>query len=305
MDAKQQELRNQETEDVMAILYPEINVKPLLKKKALQIPPIRQKKEDTGADTAAPASSSQEVTPEVNEEDLGKALDSAKEMDVLKQELQELREAIQDLEREKRLQELKEDMRKEVQEEIAGIQKELDELKDRKIPERKEFETDGAYKEQLYPLVTNVLDKILIPLVNLIPDYNLVSTQISSTYQDGTIENGIVSVNIMMPYNDYRYDFKISVPILNGLIQTPSFVARGGKIIPLTQKDLYNELNTYSFRKLEVNNSFRKNPFTNTGENIHRKEDNQKFYETHNPQPQSVGLDESSKWKAFKQRGLI
>lgn len=314
----------------MDVVYPEINNASLVKKKAVEIPPIGKAKKDqpaggptspagspvtppTPGSATAPIDSTKPLpavspnkgvdqqTLDILKEEVSRAI----EVSDLGREVQGLKDSVQDLEREERIIQIKEEMKEEFARQISSLQKELNELKEKKIPERGSFDTEGAYKEQLYPIATNVLDKIIVPMLNIVPDYNLIATQITSTFEDGTIENGIVSINMMIPNNDYRFDFRVEMPILNGLIQVPTFVTRGRKIIPLLQKNIYEELNTYSFRKLEPNYSFKKNPFSNTGENIHRKEDEQKFYETFNMEPSPVGITDNAKWRALKQRGMI
>ncbi|GEM_PF-6911426 len=303
-------LHQEQETDYFDILFPELQKK----KVAVKLPSIKdstKKEMEKDETTPSPAASKKEEPIEDTDnmdllrEEINKAIEDAKITDGIERELQDLKDVVQDLEREEKFKVLKEELKTDVLKQMEPLQKELEELKERKIPERRQFETDGAYKEQLYPIATNVLDKIIIPLINIVPDYNLISTQISSTYEDGTIKNGIVSINMIIPNNDYRYDFRIDLVILNGLIQSPSYCTRGRNLIPLTQKDLYNEINTFSYRKLEPNYNYKKSPFSNTGENPLRRPDNQKFYEVDNKEPTPSAISEDHKWKAHLERGLI
>ncbi len=318
-----EKLQQEKTQDYLDLIFPEADTTSLQKKKAVKIPSINKnkKKEESASPTPSVSTPPIESKPEEKKEEkkltdepdnldvlrgeINKAIEDAHLSDGIQRELQNLKDTVQDLERDEKLEVLKEEIRQDVLKQIEPLQKELQDLKDRKVPERRQFETDGAYKEQLYPIATSILDKIIIPLINIVPDYNLISTQILKTYEDGTIQNGIVSINMIVPNNDYRYDFRVDLKVLNGLIEVPSSVMRGRNLIPLTAKDLYNEINTYSYRKLDPNYSYRKSPFSNRDDNIHRREDKQKFYEVKNQTPPSSTVSEDHKWKAFKQRGLI
>lgn len=303
-------LHQEQEADYFDILFPELQKK----KVAVKLPSIKDstKKEIEGEKAPSSSTPSKKEDPENNSdnmdllrEEISKAIEDAKITDGIERELQDLKDVVQDLEREEKFKVLKEELKTDILKQMEPLQKELEELKERKIPERRQFETDGAYKEQLYPIATNVLDKIIIPLINIVPDYNLISTQISNTYEDGTIRNGVVSINMIIPNNDYRYDFRVDLYIYNGLIQAPSHVTRGRNLIPLTQKDLYNEINTFSYRKLEPNYNYKKSPFSNTGENPLRRPDNQKFYEVDNKEPTPSAISEDHKWRAHLERGLI
>lgn len=297
-------LQKEKTQNYLDLIWPEMDTDILQKKKAVSLPAIKNKSKDKGENSPlSPASPTDNL--DILREEINKAIEDAKITDSIERELQDLKDVVQDLEREEKLKDLKEEIKQDVLKQMSPLQKELDEFKERKVPEKREFETDGAYKEQLYPIVTNVLDKIVVPLLNIVPDYNLISTQITDVFEDGSIKNGIVSINMIVPNNDFRYDFRVDVYVLNGLIQAPSHVMRSRKLIPMTQKDLYNEINTYSYRKVDPSYTYKKSPFSNTGENPLRRPDNQKFYEVDNKEPASSSISEDHKWKAHLERGLI
>jgi hypothetical protein len=312
----EEKLQQEKTKSYLDLIFPGIDTTNLqsLRKKAVSLPSIK-KKVDKGEGSKTPSPNSKEDSTkevassegnlDVLREEITKAIEEAKITDSIERELQDLKDTVQDLEREEKMVSLKQEIREDFLKEISSLQKELEDFKERKVPEKRQFETDGAYKEQLYPIVTHVLDKLLIPVLNIVPDYNLISTQITDVYEDGSIKNGIVTVNMIVPNNDFRYDFRVDVYVLNGLIQAPSHVLRGRKLIPLTEKDLYNEINTYSYRKLDPNYNYKKSPFSNTGENPLRRPDNQKFYEVDNKEPTPSAISEDHKWKAHMERGLI
>jgi hypothetical protein len=219
-------------------------------------------------------------------------------------DIEDIKHTLQTLKTELRINDTKEEIHFEVEQMIKSVRKEIDDIKARKVPVRKEYDTEGAYKEQLYPQVVNILDDILVPLVNTVPDYNLLATQISSTYDDGTIKNAIVSVTVILINNDYKYEFKADVPILNGLIQSPQYLTRSRKIIPLTEEAMYLELNSESFIKLSPDYRQKDNMFSNIGENMLRQQDKQKVYPT-DSQEQHSEISGEKTWIPNKQRGLI
>lgn len=195
----------------------------------------------------------------------------------------------------------KQDILDEVAQELKSYRKELDEFLHKKTPQRKFFDTGGAYKEHLYAMATSLLDEVLPYLFEALPDYSLISTQISKTYDDGTVENGLIAIKVTIPYDTYKFDFKVDVPILNGILQSPLYIQRGLKIIPLTADAIEVELNSMSFRRADPERPTEKpNVFNNIGENTLRKHDNQKYYNTENQLPSVTGLPPRSKWDATR-----
>jgi hypothetical protein len=182
------------------------------------------------------------------------------------------------------IEELKNDVRYKKLEEyvynnVEELKKTITDLRDRKIPVRDAYDTEGVYRDRLYGLVTEVLDKILPDLLEEIPEYSFLASQVSRQFDDGTVADALVSVNVTVAREGNRYDFKIEVPILNGLIQYPSYIYRGLRIIPLVKEQIQRELNSFSYRKMDVDTPFEKeNLFSNIGENINRRQDNQKQY---------------------------
>lgn len=218
-------------------------------------------------------------------------------------ELQDLKNEFQNLEREVRLNDLKEDITYEVSKIVKGLRKEIDDFKARKVPQRAEYDTEGAYKEQLYPLVVNVLDNLLLSLVDIVPDYNLIATQVSDVYEDGSIKNGIVTISVIIPYNDYKHEFKVDIPVLNGLIQSPQYMTRGRTIVPFTEEGIYSEITKESFVKLSPYYKKKDNLFSNSGENPLRKHDDQKVYPTADNSYNEVDMGQN-RWVNNKQRSI-
>ena len=216
-----------------------------------------------------------------------------------KRELEALKQSIQDLKREERLDSLKEEIISIIDRKVQIVDEKIEDIHKRKVLERTYYDTDNAYKEHLFGICSNILDEILIPLIPTEIDYSLVATQITSVYDDGTVENGLVNINVMIPYNNYRYDFNVELPVLGGVIQSPVYLKRGQKIIPLTEAAIIAELESFSFKQVTVDNSYvqKGGIFNhNLGENVLRKPNNQKHYDVNNNKPNAVSIPPESKW---------
>lgn len=241
----------------------------------------------------APAAPQALASPEIPKEPKEKSM-SKKEME---ETLDSLQQAMLSLDITAKLNSLKHEVIDEVAQELKLYKRELDEFMNKKIPQRRFFDTGGAYKENLYSMATQLLDEVLPYLFDSIPDYSLISTQISSTYDDGTVENALIAIRVSVDYQTYKYDFKIDVPVLGGILQSPLYMQRGIKIIPLTQDAIDSELNSISFRKVDPDKQYeRKNTFNNVGDNPMRKKDNQKQYEVSPNQANPVGVPPKSVW---------
>jgi len=283
------------------------DIKKLLKKKLAsitkeaQLPEIKlpeieeEEKLSTGAPTEPPAGATPTGNVDLPDIDLS-AIETKQDKDEdLVEDAEEIEELLDDAEMEARFDEI----RGEFEREIKELKGELSELKDRKVPEAGEFDTGGVYKEKVFEVVTRVLDSAIIHLFDDIPDYSLIASQVSRTFEDGTISDALVTVGVTIPNEGYRYDFKIDVPILNGIVQYPTYIQRGLKIIPLTREKIMDELDSMAFRKIDVATPYEKdNIFNNIGDNITRRPDNQKWYDIHNTEPKPSAVPPMSKWDA-------
>ncbi len=103
---------------------------------------------------------------------------------------------------------------------------------------------------------------------------------------------------------DYNYDFKVDVPILNGIIHYPMYMERGLKIIPLTETAIEEELQSASFVKAAPELREKPNLFSVNPSNIHRKQDKQKYYPANQGNvTHTFGLgDELSRWLVHRER---
>ena len=220
--------------------------------------------------------------PEASKEKKPKKEDlSSKEKEEVLSSLDELRETIQNLKSELEMSVMKDEIIEKIKSHYKSLEEELDSLKRKEIPERKYFDTEGAYRDRLYGMATNMLDEFLPDLFEEIPEYNFTATQVSRLFEDGTVADALILLMATVPREGMKYDFKIEVPVLNGLMQYPLYIQRGQKIIPLTKAEIQRELNSMSYRKLDIEEPLKKdNLFNNIGENIHRRPDSQKWYET-------------------------
>ena len=192
---------------------------------------------------------------------------------------------------------MKDELFQEVERKYRELEKELNSIKDRKIPEQKFFDTEGAFRDTLYGMATRMLDEFLPNLFEEIPDYDFTATQVSRTFEDGTVADAIITLRATVPKEGMKYEFKVEVPILNGLMQYPMYIQRGLKIIPLTKPEIQKELASMSYRKMDVQTPFEKeNIFNNIGDNIHRRIDRQKWYEVSPNEYKPVAMPPHSKF---------
>jgi len=222
-------------------------------------------------------------------------------------DLEAIKDSLTEIEFNEKVEQIKEDMRDEFEQVTKDLQKELDNLKDRKIPEIKNFDSGGVYREAIFDIVTRVLDEILVNLFDDVPDYSLIANQVSRTFEDGTVSDAVVAVAVTVPNEGYRYDFKIDVPILNGIVHYPTYIQRGLKVIPLTKEKIMEELDSTAFRKIDIEEPYGKRSiYNNTEDNVHKKPDNQKWYDIYGTKPIPSAIPEKSKWdpKINKRRQL-
>jgi hypothetical protein len=220
--------------------------------------------------------------------------------------IQELREKLHDATDDVRFSLVKDQIMEEVKDYHSDLEKELKSLKDKKIPERKFFDTEGTYKEHLYSMTTGMLDEFLPQLFDNIPEYSFIATQVSRIFEDGTVADALITLIVRIISNGMKYDFKIDVPVLNGLMQYPLYMQRGQKIIPLTKSEVQKELETISYRKDDMNEDIpvktNKNMFKNIDENPTRRPNHQKWYDVKPNTYKPVGLSPDHKFSP--QRGF-
>ena len=240
-----------------------LDLKNLLKKKLatyktaappIDIPDVeekaQEKKEDTlpKAPVGEPMGDTSLAPPPMEESSLE---DNIGDIDEIMSSLTDIEEGLDKIEFEQRLNNMKEEIINEFSYTIKELKQEVDDLKDRKIPDVGSFDSQGVFKEKLFEIVTKVLDDSLIPIFNDIPDYSLISSQVSRTFENGTVSDAIVAVSATVSNEGYRYDFKVDIPILNGIVHYPQYIQRGLKIIPLT-KELTRHSSGDNFLRIEL-----------------------------------------------------
>jgi hypothetical protein len=318
-----EDLNKMKTEDYYSNLFKEIDIKNFLKKPirevvklaqapTIDIPPVIEKADEAeGGDQPLvdmpqapmePADLPPLPTPPISENLVEPQL-SDKDRETMKDDLDDVQDSLQSIKNDLMYIKMKEQIMEEVKDYYKDLRKELESLKSRKIPERKFFDTEGAYRDSLYSIATNILDEILPELFEEIPDYQFTAVQVSRVFEDGTVADAMVSLMAVVPHNGMRYDFKIDMPVLNGLMQYPMYIQRGAKVVPLTKPEIQKELDSISYRKVDVETPYEKdNIFNNIGENIHRRPDKQKWYDVKPNMHKQVTLPANHKY--IPQRGL-
>jgi hypothetical protein len=282
-----------------------LDVKKLLKKKLasykMAAPPI-----DIPDVEEEATSKKEEVAPKLPEKESPVAdsslEDNVGDVESIQSDLENISKGLDKIELEQKFENMKDEIIKEFTYTIKDLKQEVDDLKDRKVPDVGSFDSQGVFKEKLFEIVTRVLDESLVHIFNDVPDYSLISSQVSRTFENGTVSDAIVAVSATVSNEGYRYDFKVDVPILNGIVHYPQYIQRGLKIIPLTPEKIMEELESVSFRKIEPDHPYSKdNIYNNVGDNIHRKPDKQKWYGVENYEPNTVGMPPNNTWYPSKQ----
>jgi hypothetical protein len=213
--------------------------------------------------------------------------------------LEDIKENLEDAERltdkvqmEVKLLEMKQQLWDEFSKIIEDLQDELEDLKERKVPEIQEFEIENSYRENLFTIACYVLDETLPQLFQSSPEYTLITNLVSKNYSDGTVSDAVIYINVAVQKDDYIHDFKAEVPILNGIAVSPTYIKRGTKIIPLTIESIQEELSLTTYQKPTVeSHSDQQNIYTYS-ENRYKKFDKQKQYRMTGMGPQPVKLPE-------------
>ena len=186
--------------------------------------------------------------------------------------------------------------------EIIDITKDLnakfEDFKKHTVPERLHFDTEILYKDKVFGKICDILDEILIPLFDLVPHYNLISISNTKYYEDSTIKNSLITINIEVDKDDFKYNFTVDVPVLNGVINAPVFIRKANKLIPLVKSEIQKEL-TNGYMKATpsiVEDSYRGNIFSPISQQVPYVDDpNQKEYYSTSSQP-STAVPET-RWK--------
>jgi len=231
---------------------------------------------------------------------------SEEDKDKILSTIQQIKDKLEEATGEVQMSLMKDRIMEDVKLYYQDLEKEIKSLKDRKIPEREFFDTEGTYKEHLYSMATRMLDDFLPQLFDEIPDYSFIATQVSRIFEDGTVADALITLIARVVENGMKYDFKVDVPVLNGLMQYPLYVQRGQKIIPLTKPEIKKELESLSYRKDNTDETAfsknNKNMFKNIGENLNRKPNHQKWYDVIPNKSSPVGLAPDHKFSP--QRGV-
>jgi hypothetical protein len=237
--------------------------------------------------TATPPMPEPSIKPEVS------GIGSGGKIEEIMDKVNQLEETINNLKTERKLKMLEDYVYSNLEE----LKRVINDFKDKKVPPKNEYDTEGVYREKLYGLITDVLDKILPDLFEEIPDYNFIATQVSKVFDDGTVCDAIVSLGIIVPRDGNRFDFKCEVFIGNGLIHIPMYITRGIRAIPLTKDSIQRELNSFSYRKINVDTPYDKeNLYSNTGENIFKRQNDQKEYNVSMSKANPAPLPSKHKW---------
>src|SRR5271157_3785358 len=244
--------------DYYGILFKDLDIKSFLKKQPrevythmaaeLSLPDIAPKTGDSPEkpkEDMAPPTPPKESTPTPKAEPKTPPIpEPPKEdprVDKLMSEIEVLKKEILELKGLGGAEGLRQLLTKDMEKFYKELKSDIEHLEDRKTPERGTFDTEGAYREHLYGMAVRMLDDFIPELVDEIPDYSFIASQVSRLYEDGTVADGLLCINISVPRGDSKYDFKVDIPVLNGLLHYPMYLQRGQKLIPLTKSEIQEE----------------------------------------------------------------
>src|SRR5271157_1199902 len=231
VDSVKNPLERSKEEDYYSALYKDIDVKSFLKKPikemrpksaaGIDIPDIKPgdaNKEPEGAKPAAapapPKAAIPPVPPAMPKPPEPPKQDPAVPM--LIQAVKEMKAQIDEIKSFGGIDGVRQLIMTDVDKFYKELKSDIESLEERKTPERGTFDTEGAYRDHLYSMAVRMLDEFLPELVDDIPDYSLIASQVSRMYEDGTVADGMIKINVRIARGTLAYDFTVDVPVLNG-----------------------------------------------------------------------------------------
>jgi hypothetical protein len=320
MDKSNKELVTQNITDYYEVLFPELDIREFLKQPInssvrrryaadIDIPDVIEKKEFDGGKPddggspppivpPVPPANSISGAPPIDAQKSDNSVELQKKVNMLENELSNIKNKLESF----NINTLKDSVMDSVKNVVKGLQSDVNKFVDKRVPNREHVDTDNAYRDQLYGIACNLLDEILPKLFNEVPMYSFIATNVSKLFDDGSVSDALIRIVATVPYHESRYDFNLEMPVLNGILYAPLYLERSNRVIPLTKQDIARELNTISYRKMNVDKPYvgKENNFTNLGENPYRKHDPQKYYEVEQKMHKEVGIPENNKWKNYR-----
>jgi len=264
--------------------------------KVIDIPPV----DEYTTETKTTQDTSNNLLDSIN---LNTSSLSKEELQKIWSELIQLKNVVQEIDFQQKLQKVLDEVDSYIEERVSELDKKLEDFMNRNVPKRKEYDAAGVYKEHVNKVAEYVLDDILVELFDQVPKYTFVGSQVSKLYEDGTICNALITVIVSVIHEGYKYDFKAEVPISNGVALAPLYLQRGLKLIPLTKKDVQEELETMSFVKVNPEFVSKPNLFSHTETMQHRQQDQQKMYPVNTSvNTQQTALPEINQWITQRSR---
>lgn len=128
---------------------------------------------------------------------------------------------------------------------VSELSNEFTEFKKHIVPDRKLFGNEVIYKSNVASVAIKVLESVLGPALmecTAQPDYSILSVSNTKFFEDGTVCNSLVNVDIKIYYKNISVNFSTQITILYGVVYSPLYLERQSKLIPIIQKDILDEL---------------------------------------------------------------
>lgn len=131
-------------------------------------------------------------------------------------------------------------------EKLAELNDKFIEFQRHLVPDRKVYDNEVVYKSNVASVAVKVVDNDLLPILTEIassPDYSILSVSTTKYFEDGTVCNSLVDIDIKIYYKNVACNFSAQIPILNGVVYSPMYLQHYGKLIPIIKEDLLDALN--------------------------------------------------------------
>jgi hypothetical protein len=127
--------------------------------------------------------------------------------------------------------------------ELSSVTTIVKDLKSKKVPQRKEWEADQELSDSLYNQAVQIMDETLSQIDVTFPEYQYNKSSITKFDPTGNIQNGELSISVVLSnfMSKIRYHIEVPIYIFNGYIQEPETFRHEGvtyKFDPKVIEDL-------------------------------------------------------------------
>lgn len=104
-------------------------------------------------------------------------------------------------------------------------------LRKRRVPEKKQYESDQSYEDSLYNQIIQIIDSVVCQVNSVFPEYQYNKSSITRFDPVGNILNGefLIAVVLSNFQSKIRYHLEIPVYIFDGYVQFPEVFRHNGE----------------------------------------------------------------------------